>query len=81
MHRAGQLERYNAGVVSPAAAHPDAKKHRLYDAPETMESPEEDSDEDDEETAEIRWFLQKAQVSCLIKCVMLWCIDTCFSFR
>ncbi|KAI8140575.1 hypothetical protein BJV82DRAFT_519949, partial [Fennellomyces sp. T-0311] len=63
VHRSGQLERYNAGVVSPAAAHPDAKKHRLYDAPETMDSSEDDSDADDEETSEIRWFLQKAQFS------------------
>ncbi|KAG2220383.1 hypothetical protein INT45_006554 [Circinella minor] len=78
VHRQEQLERYNTGIKTPTATHPDAKKHQLYDISDssiitttittpsntttTMSSDEEEK-EDDIENEEIRLFLQKTQFS------------------
>ena len=82
VHRREQLERYNTGFKTPAATHPDAKKHRLYDIPDssiittpttppptttiTTTATSSDEEEDDKESEKIRLFLQKAQVIIII---------------
>lgn len=67
VHRSEQLSRYNTGIANgvPAAAHPDAEMHRLYNVPDDMDDHQVEGDEDDEDDDEarlIRWHLQKGKV-------------------
>lgn len=67
VHRSEQLDRYNTGLANgvPAAAHPDAEMHRLYNVPDDIHDQVEgdEDDEDDDEARLIRWHLQKGKFS------------------